>query len=251
MQASHMTVNHEKTSNSHGYMHPLSSIAKRFVEFAKITNGPVIDMGCAYGLASIAALEAGAQKVIACDLSPVHLSTLETRIHDPKLKAKLKLQAGSFPDDFNFTVNSIDAVLLAHILPYLTGPRIEHGLQKLHQWLKPGGKLFILSYSIYIKELINDKFITEYNRRLASGMSWPGYFENFNAFSDLPDEDSDYSAFPAELHFLDKPVLVAALQKFGFEIEYAEYLDGKDNGAMADTWHDGREYVGIIARKPL
>jgi hypothetical protein len=36
----------------------------------------------------------------------------------------------------------------------------------------------------------------------------------------------------------------------GFNIEWAGYLDGKVNGAVPETWYDGREYLGIIAVKP-
>lgn len=47
----------------------------------------------------------------------------------------------------------------------------------------------------------------------------------------------------------DLPPLVNALQEIGFNIDYAEYLDGRENFASKETWYDGREYVGIIAVK--
>lgn len=63
------------------------------------------------------------------------------------------------------------------------------------------------------------------------------------------EELSEESPFPSALHMFDLNVLIKALEAIGFIIEFGEYLDGKANGAVKETWHDGREYVGIIARR--
>jgi len=69
-----LTKLHKKTMNCRGYMHPLSAIGEKFSTHAGTLKDPVIDMGCAYGVASIAALTKGAGKVIACDIEQQHLN---------------------------------------------------------------------------------------------------------------------------------------------------------------------------------
>jgi SAM-dependent methyltransferase len=254
---------HYKTVNKRGFMHPLSEIGRKFTLFSSTTVAPVMDMGCAYGNIAIAALEAGAKTVIACDMEEKHLSSLRDQVKNTNLKDCLLTKQGVFPDGFDFKTNSFDAIHASHILEYLNGEEVERGLENFYQWLQPGGKLFILTYTIYILELNNDKFKAEYERRLEDKVKWPGYLENFDDYCVLPDEtdvtsqntneatktDID-SPFPSALHMYDLPVLRKALETYGFVIEFAEYLDGSNNGAVKETWHDGREYVGFVARKP-
>lgn len=254
---------HYKTENKRGFMHPLSEIGRKFTLFSSTALAPVMDMGCAYGNTAIAALKAGAETVVACDMEEKHLSSLHDQVKDTELENHLIAKQGIFPDNFDFKANSLGAIHASHILEYLTGEEVERGLENFYQWLQPGGKLFILTYTIYILELANDKFQTEYERRLEEKVKWPGYLENFDEYSISPDEvnaakgstneaaqtNAD-SAFPSALHMFDVPILKAALETLGFVVEFADYLDGSKNGAVEETWHDGREYVGIVARKP-
>ena len=58
------------TLNGRGFMlEALDSFADDFVAFASQEEGEVLDIGCAYGVASLAALNAGA-RVCACDMEP-------------------------------------------------------------------------------------------------------------------------------------------------------------------------------------
>lgn len=241
---------HYQTKNARGVMHPISEIGRKFIEFS-ITVQPVIEMGCAFGNIAIAALEAGTNSLIACDMEQQHLDFLRNQI-DTSIN-KLITKQGIFPQGFDFSENSVSAIHASHILEYLNGEDIDVGLEKFHRWLKPGGKLFILCYTVHILELANQKFREEYQRRIDNKIKWPGYLEDFNKYSMMPDNsEPEYgsSAFPTALHFYDLPILKQALEAQGFIIEFAEYLDGKENGAVKDTWHDGREYVGIVALKP-
>lgn len=250
-----LTANpYRKTKNQRGYMHPLSSLTQRFVEFCATVHLPVMDMGCAYGNAVIAALEKGANTVIACDMAEEHLAVLQKNVAEMAYASRLITKQGVFPRDIYFEKGSLAAIHTSHMLPYLTGAEVEQGLAHFFHWLAPGGKLFIACYSRFIRELMNDVFQQEYARRLEQKMRWPGYLENFDAYSYLADEPADFaseaSAFPTALHVYDIPVLQAALITQGFDIEWADYLDGKINDAVPETWYDGREYLGIIAVKP-
>ena len=241
---------HHKTKNARGFMHPISNIGREFIFFSK-TASPTIDMGCAYGNTVIAALEAGAQDVIACDMEEEHLRDLSDQLSESE-QQRVTTKQGVFPNGFDFTPSSISGIHASLILPYLTEQELDEGLQNFYQWLKPGGKLFVLCYSIFIKELVNPYFEAEYQKRRDTGRKWPGYLEDFSKYSytDGAPNEHDASAFPLALHFFDTDVFVRALENLGFIIEFAEYLDGPANGAVEETWHDGREFVGIIARKP-
>jgi SAM-dependent methyltransferase len=147
---------HYQTKNSRGFMHPLSKISKAFIDFSK-SHSPVIDMGCAYGNVTIAALNIGAKCVIACDMEMEHLKILEQEAGLNNAD-RLQLKQGIFPKEFDFAENSIGAIYASHILPFLSGDEVEQGFKKFYHWLKPEGKLFIVCYTVFIKELDNPIF---------------------------------------------------------------------------------------------
>ena len=63
----------QPTMNQTGFMFEiLDEYADDFIQFAGQTDQPVLDLGCAYGVATIAALKAGG-RVTACDLEQQHL----------------------------------------------------------------------------------------------------------------------------------------------------------------------------------
>jgi SAM-dependent methyltransferase len=241
-----MTENlHLFTQNQRGAMHPISELSQQFVAFAATANAPVVDIGCAYGNTVIAALRAGAKEVIACDMERAHLDDVQEQVYDTPYATHVTVKLGIFPDEIDFAEHSLAAIHASHLFPYLTGEEVELGLSQCYRWLQHGGKLFILTYTIHILELDNEQFHQEYTQRIKAGMKWPGYFIDFNKYSNQAPVDY----VPKTLHFFDKEHFVTAIKQAGFVIEHAEYLDGKTNGAMADTWHDGREYLAIVARK--
>jgi SAM-dependent methyltransferase len=242
---------HHKTQNKRGFMHPITQIARDFILFSQ-QESPTLDMGCAYGNTVIAALDAGAKHVIACDMEQAHLDGLAAQL-DAAQRKRVTLKQGVLPQGFDFTPGSIAGIHASLVLPYLSAQELDDCLNKFYQWLKPEGKLFILGYSIFIKEFANPHFEAEYEKRCAEGRKWPGYLEDFSLYSytDGVRNELDAATFPMALHFFDLDVFVPILQHLGFAIEFAEYLDGPSNGALEDTWHDGRELVGIVVRKLL
>jgi SAM-dependent methyltransferase len=169
-----LTANpYHKTKNQRGYMHPLSSLTHRFVEFSVTARLPVMDMGCAYGNTVIAALEKGANMVIACDMAEEHLAVLQKSVSGTPYASRLITKQGVFPSDIYFEKASLAAVHTSHMLPYLTGAEVEQGLAHFFHWLAPGGRLFIVCYSRFIRELMNEHFQQEYARRLEQNIRWP------------------------------------------------------------------------------
>jgi len=210
-------------------------------------------MGSAYGNVTLAALTAGAKTVIACDMAEKHLALLVHEAEKQKTQENLISKKGYFPNEFNFENHSIAAIHASHILEYLNTKEVDRGLRYFYDWLQHDGKLFITCYTIHIAELANDVFQQQYQDNLKRGIKWPGYLEDFDKYSNSPTngytEKLSDSPFPTALHLYDLDPLVKELQNIGFIIEYGEYLDGKLNGAMTETWLDGREYIGIIACK--
>ena len=244
-------VKHEATKNGCGSMHPLSNTSKIFVRYAAETKHPVVDLGCAFGVAAIEAAKTSGGQVIGCDVAAEHLHILQERASVLGLASKITVKLGKFPEEISFADNTVGATLASLVLPYLTIEELDHGLQKIFAWLVPGGKLLISSYTIHIKEFSNPQFQAEYQKRVSSGLKWPGYFEDFNEFSTMAEENRTTNSVPARLHFFDTAPLVKALMDIGFEIEIAQYVDGKTNGAVEETFHDGREMLSIVARKPI
>ena len=214
-----------------------------------------MDMGCAFGNTVLSALDNGANKVIACDMEASHLAEVGKLAKNHS--QKLDTHQGVFPEDFNFAKDSLDAIHISHLLEYLSGDEVEQGLKKCLEWLRPSAKLFILTYSIFILELNNDKFKAEYKQRKSMGAKWPGYLENYDDYCTEEDHDdkasqtpADAAEFPPSLHLFELEVLKTALEQIGFKIESASYFDGKENGAVSETWLNGQEYLGIVAYKP-
>lgn len=240
---------YEFTKNGCGAMHPLSETSKCFINYSATIKEPVLDLGCAYGIATIEAAKAGALEVVGCDIEQKHLDILKERAIKAGVLSKIRLEAGKFPYKPVFEPNSFGAILVSLVLPYLTLEELDIGLEKIYEWLVPEGKLFISSYTIHLKEFDNVKFKQEYKKRVDNGIKWPGFFEDFNQFSTLAEENVVANVVPKKLHFFDIDPLVSALTNIGFKVETAKYLDGRKNYAVEETWHDGKEMLCIIAKK--
>ena len=68
------------TMNGRGFMlQSLDPYSQSFADFAAGCSEPVLDIGCAYGIATLAALARGAS-VCACDMESSHLDVLSDRV---------------------------------------------------------------------------------------------------------------------------------------------------------------------------
>lgn len=229
------------TLNRMGGMTPvLDAFGEAFVAFAPTAPGPVLDVGAAYGVASLAALAAGAT-VIANDLDPRHLAVLLERA--PQVdRDRLTLLPGQFPDGIDLAENSLGAVLLARMLHFLDGPTIIRGLAKLHAQLAPGGKVFGVAVTPYLSKLV--PFRPTYEARQAAGDPWPGTVSDVSVY-----DPEGATALPSEMHFLDETVLRRELEAAGFHVERLEY--GSRAAFVGEMKLDGREMIGFIASKPF
>ena len=212
----------------------LNPVSLRFIDFCREAPGPVLDIGAAFGTASLAALRAGAT-VIANDLEASHLEHLR---HHPGLT----LRPGRFPRQLHFEPDTLGAVHASSVFHFLTGNQLEEGFRAMARWLRPGGKLFVQAATPYQSPFA--AFIPEYERRIEAQTKWPGWVEKISAYS----KHRQLGMMPSSIHLLDDVMLRRLAEAAGLQVEQA-WLYRRDD--FPTSLHlDGRESAGLVAVKP-
>lgn len=225
------------TLNNTGWMtETLDDYSRAFTGYAGTIGGECLDIGCAYGVATLPALANGA-RVLACDLEPRHLEILAERVPE-RDRPRFRSQAASMPDT-DFPAASFGAILCARALHFLRGSDIQITVRKMFDWLVPGGQVFLIVDTPYVGPWW--KLAPEYERRKREGCPWPGFVSDYAAL--LP-AGTDASRHPSFVHPLDPDILCRVLREAGFDVLQAKFLRG---GGQRPT---GREHAGAIARKP-
>jgi SAM-dependent methyltransferase len=228
------------TLNKMGYMTSwVDPTSQAFVDFSPLAPGPVLDIGAAYGVATLAALHTGAQ-VIANDLEAQHLDILYERV-PPHLRANLTLHPGQVPEAVDFLPNSLGAILASRVLHFFDGERIEQTVAKCFEWLAPGGRAFVVADTPYMNNY--QHFIAPYEARRRAGSRWPGYIPMLRGL-----KNGRTAFLPRYFHFLDCEVLERVFGEAGFILERCSLFSRQDY--PDDLRCDGREGVGLVARKP-
>ena len=235
---------------------PCDEYSKRFIEYAvKIAKkgGKVLEIGAAFGAASLDALAKGAT-VFCNDINAENLAVIHHRYRQ-EIPSELQtvtgdthhlaLIPGSFPEELSgLPKESFDAILVCRVLHFFPGKKIEESLQLFSKLLKPGGKLFIICETPFLKNW--QKFIPEYETRSKAGIEWPGEITNPNEF-----ESSGRAAtLPPLVHWITKDILNRSLKKTNFEILKSSYIN-RSGQFPNDLIFDGKESVGAEAIKQL
>lgn len=208
----------------------LSPLSETFVAFSSQAPGPVLDIGGAPGLASLAALKAGAE-VIANDLEAALFPS----------EARFRIVTGRFPGGLHFDPSTLGAVHASNVFHFLTGNQLDAGLRAIANWLHPGGKLFVQTSTPYQAPFA--AFVPEYERRLAAGVKWPGWLAKVGEFA----THRQLGQMPRSLHLLDDVMLSRAATAAGLAVERAWVYRRPD---FPRTLHlDGRESAALIAIK--
>jgi SAM-dependent methyltransferase len=236
--------NMEPTLNSTGFMFKiLDEYADDFIYFAGQSDDPVLDLGCAYGVATIAALEAGAT-VTACDLEQQHLDILIEKTPE-KLRANVTCVTGQLPN-IEFPEESFGAVLCSRVLHFLDGAAIDASVRNMYSWLKPGGRLYLIADTPYG---IWRKLIPIFEQKKAKGERWPGLMiglENYLPTPAVPRERPIEG--PPFMNLLDTDLLTRICTEAGFTVQRTSFIDRSDFSGLGRM--DGRENAGIFAIKP-
>lgn len=225
------------TLNNTGWMtETLDDHSRAFTEFAPSARGECLDIGCAYGVATLPALAGGA-RVLACDLEPRHLEILAQRV-PPEDRDRLRCQPGRLPG-VDFAPGSFGAILCARALHFLLPRDIEVTVRKMFDWLVPGGRVYLVTDTPYVGPWWKEA--PEYERRKREGCPWPGFVARYRSL--LP-AGTDPASHPSFINPLDPDILDRVTRAAGFHVLEARFLKG--GGARAT----GREHAGVIASKP-
>ena len=247
-----------KTYNlSGGYVTlPEDIYSQKFLAYSKElakNKGQVLEVGAAFGAASLKAVEQGVT-VFCNDIYSQNLAVIRNRYikSRPVISSattgdsnQLIFLPGAFPEELSaLPGNFFDAVLISRVLHFFTGDQIEKSLEQVYGNLKPGGKLFIICETPFRKNW--KRFIPEYEQRLRDGVKWPGEITN----------PSDYkltrwiSSLPGFVHWISKDILERALIHAHFKIEHISYIDRAGQFPVT-LLLDGRESVGALVHKPF
>jgi SAM-dependent methyltransferase len=224
------------TMNNTGFMtESMDAYSQEFATYAGPLQAEVLDIGCAYGIATLAALANGA-RVCAADIEPKHLRVLEGRVPASQ-RSRLRTQVATLPD-VDFPRDSFGAILAARVFHFLTGAEIETVVARMHDWLVTGGKIFIVADSPYTGPWY--KAAPQYEERKRLGDPWPGFQENYAQF--LPNT-ADPAQHPKIINPLDPDILRRVVTAAGFVVEKAAFLPGPMTGSPKNT------HAAVVARK--
>jgi SAM-dependent methyltransferase len=217
----------------------LNEVSEMFVHSCASAHLPVLDIGAAYGIATHAALAAGAT-VIANDVDSAHLKIL---FENTPLDARARLVQipGRFPRHLQFAEGSLAAVHASNVFHFLTGPQLENGLASIAHWLAPGGKAFVQASTPWQAPFAS--FIEEFeNLRLTE--KFPGWIPDAHQRFDHP----KISQIPPAIHLLDDLTLTRLFTDVGLQVERCWLYRRRD--LAKGLQFDGRECCGLIARRP-
>ncbi|GAT33254.1 polyketide synthase PksJ [Terrimicrobium sacchariphilum] len=217
----------------------LGPAAREFVALSKSATRPLLDIGAAYGNATLPALKNGAT-VVAVDLSPTELAILQQSAGAEEQK-RLVVMPARFPEELSLLDASVAGVLGGQVLHFLDGPRLEEALGRIYRWLIPGGQLFAITITPSLSYY--RKYWDEFHARKARGDRWPGVLNPKEVASP---EWRD--RLPDMIHLFDKDILGRAVREAGFEIESLEYFCFENFPDKHRT--DGREFLSLTAMKP-
>lgn len=229
------------TLNRMGYMlakpDPLN---QAFIDFAAVAEAPVLEIGCAYGVATIPALAKGAM-VIANDLDEHHLAFLTTQVSASSLE-RLQLKPGRMPDELDFPEESLGAVLASRVLNFIHPARLEESFHLIGRWLKKGGRFFYLGGSPWFGTY--RRFIPQYEQNRKDNKPWPGFIENIREYAS-PERAANLPEF---VTLLDLDEVERLMAQAGLTIQSLSYasVDAENPSEMK---LDGREYVQAIGVK--
>lgn len=225
------------TLNNTGWMTvSLDEMSTAFAEYAGSINAEVLDIGCAYGIATLAALAAGG-RVCACDIEPRHLEILSARV-PPEARGRIRCLTGSLPA-VDFGRGEFGAVLASRVLHFLSGEAIDLTVSKIADWLQPGGRVFLVADTPYVGPWRS--YADRYEQRKAAGEDWPGLVEDYAQF--LP-AGTDAGAHPRFINPLDPDILARVCRNAGLDILEARFL----KGGTRNSSH--RDHAGVVAVKP-
>jgi len=225
------------TLNQYGWSSEnLGWIIEEFIRCSSSSPLWSLDVGCAYGFHTAAAIKAGA-RVVANDLSADHLRLASTQI-PTALKLNLRTRKGAFTK-ITLPAGAFGVILASNVMHFMDPPTIEAACRKMFNLLAPGGKVLVSAQTPYVATLT--KFIPEYERLKAAGEKWPGYIADPGVWVEKRSPHNHGHA-----HVLEPAILSRGFAEAGFSVDKAEFT----STLKADRVLDGRERMILVAHKP-
>ena len=217
-------------------------ITEAYIDFGAETKGLMLEIGAGYGHIVLDVLKKGA-RVIAVDVSGDQLEIIKERAAQGGFSGLTVIKA-EFPEELDLQPESVDGVLISRLFHFFSGERIRESLKKVRTYLRAGGKVFIVSDSVY--RTIFKGLIPGYEKNVADGRQWPGWVDDVRRF--IPRDRLDPDALPLAMNFTDPRVWRRELELSGFEVEAASFFRYPAEPDYARL--DGREIAGAIGIKP-
>ncbi|MDX1901846.1 MAG: methyltransferase [Gammaproteobacteria bacterium] len=228
---------------------PCDPYSLQYIEHAKSLakkGGRVLEIGAAFGAASLQVLAHGVE-MFCNDIEAKNLAVIRNRyIQEIKNTAtgdekNLVLVPGAFPDELTaLPKSSFDAILICRVLHFFSGEKIEQSFALIKSLLKPGGKVYIICETPYLKNWKN--FIPEFEKRVAANIKWPGEISD----PALYESSGRAPSLPKFVHWITKDVIDSALNRNNFNVIESSYIDRREQ-FPDDLLLDGRESVGVVA----
>lgn len=229
------------TMNDTGFMFEVRDrMADDFIRHAGQCGEPVLEIGCAYGVSTLPALAAGAT-ITACDMEPRHLEILRSKV-PPEQLPRLTLVTGKLPE-VDFPESHYAAILCSRVLHFLEGDDVEASVRKMARWLKPGGRLYLLTDTPYG---VWRKSVARFEEARRNGERWPGLIRGLHQWLATPPRKPIEK--PAFLNLMDPDILARCCREAGLEVIEAAFIARPDFGKQGRM--DGRENAVVLAVRP-
>ena len=216
-------------------------ITQAYIDHAGRTKGLVLEIGAGYGDIVLEVLKRGA-RAFADEISGPQLEIIKARVSESGLTGLETIKA-EFPEELDLPPGSIDGILISRVFHFFPGDRIRGSLRKAAEWLRPGGKVFIVTDSVY-RTIFRD-LIPVYEKNVSDGLEWPGWTEDVRKF--IPTDRLDPETQPLAMNFLDPRLVKRELEIAGLETETAAFFKYAAEPDFARL--DGREIVGAVGVK--
>lgn len=224
------------TLNNKGFMSTsLDPVSAAFTVFAGQSEGMSLDLGCAYGVASLAALKLGAN-ITACDMDLGHVQVLLSKVEKTQ-KNRIDGVVAQMPD-IAFQPDSFSAILCSRALHFLDGDDVTATVAVMAEWLIKGGKVFLVTDTPYTGFWARGA--DDYEKRKLADDPWPGFIPDVTVY--LP-EQARSKANMRHLNPMDPDTLARVCKQAGLSVEYAAFSGRPDQP-------NSKAHAGVIATKP-